>query len=390
MNIVEINGDIAQWNMSASYLKYKLQQASGDIEVKINSYGGDVFEGIAMFNMLREYSKNKGKVTTTNTSMCASIASLIYLAGDTRKAYENSTIMIHRAWSWNVGNAEDMEAQAKVLNGIDSVLANTYAKCMPNKKDEILDIMSKEGWYIGQDQLDGTGFVDEFIPDNNTRIELASARATYTAVTKEISARAEKDGVSHNFEEVKASIMQCNDGKCPMDKLSDKTLEASPTASVRQEQKNNQIGADMKFDREDLESTEQTFNALVANRDTMKNRFDTVNMKLETAETALEAKTDEVNALKADMETQLSEAEQAKIEAIETVKAEIATRVSEAITEGVDAEVAVAMINAETAEEASKLVISAKESDGAITKADDSKEESGLLAYAKANKGSIR
>jgi len=122
-------------------------------------------------------------------------------------------------------------------------------------------------------------------------------------------------------------------------------------------------GADMKFDRENLDETEKTFNALLANRDTMTSRSDKLEMQVQTATAALEAKEDEINSLNATHATQLSEAES-------KFKAEAGTRVQEAISCGASAEVAVAMINADSAEDASKLVLSAKESDGATQQAD--------------------
>jgi len=150
---------------------------------------------------------------------------------------------------------------------------------------------------------------------------------------------------------------------------------ASASANLASDNSNeiNQ-GADMKFDRENLDETEATFNALVANRDTMTSRNDSLTMKLETATTALEAKTEEVQVLTA----QLSEAEG-------NFKAEIATRVEEAITTGVDAKVILAMVNAETAEDASKIALEAKSSDGGTHQSDadaTQKKQDAEKAYA--------
>ena len=135
MNRISISGDIATWNESARYLDYRLSGMTGDLEVEISSYGGDVFEGIEMFNTLRKYSAEKGEVTTINKSKCMSIASLLFLAGDKRKAYKNATIMGHKSWTWMAGNADDLEKEAQILSGIDGVLASEYGKYIKDSKE---------------------------------------------------------------------------------------------------------------------------------------------------------------------------------------------------------------------------------------------------------------
>ncbi|MDQ1341336.1 MAG: hypothetical protein QG567_2494 [Campylobacterota bacterium] len=113
-------------------------------------------------------------------------------------------------------------------------------------------------------------------------------------------------------------------------------------------------GADMKFDRENLDVAEATFNALVANRDTLTSRMENIQVQLQTATTALEARNEEANALTA----RLSEAES-------TIRAEFETRLSEAVACGASLSVALEMVKASSPEEASLLAIKAKESMGA-------------------------
>jgi len=140
-------------------------------------------------------------------------------------------------------------------------------------------------------------------------------------------------------------------------------LEANPTVSDDNSKKFN-IGADMKFDRENLDDTEANFNALVQNRTTMQGRNESLTVKLENAESALEASKGEIDTLVASHEAQLSEAEG-------NFKAEVVTRVEEAVTIGANIDTIVAMVNAGSAEEASKIAIDAKESKGASAKVDE-------------------
>jgi len=144
------------------------------------------------------------------------------------------------------------------------------------------------------------------------------------------------------------------------------SLEANPTASGDNSEKNN-TGADMKFDREDLDATEEAFKVLVANRDTLTNRNETLKTQLQTMETALEAKNEELNSLKTESEAKLSEAE-GKL-------AEIETRIEEAMAVGADAKTILAMVKANSAEDASKIALDAKESSGASAQSEFSKQE---------------
>lgn len=147
-----------------------------------------------------------------------------------------------------------------------------------------------------------------------------------------------------------------------------------PTASSDELVKINQ-GADMKFDRENLDETEATFNALVENRATMQGREDSLKIKLENAESALEAKDDEINGLTATHDKKLSEAEG-------VFKAEMATRGAEAIKVGCDTETAVAMMAATSSDDASKIALGAKTSDGGTSQSDVDAEKVKVQAQA--------
>jgi len=361
MNRIVIDSDISYWGYSARWLRSKLDNMSGDVEVELSSYGGDVFEGIAMFNMLRQYSKNKGKVTITVSSHAMSIASLIFLAGDVKKAHDNSTIMIHKAWTWLAGNADELEAEAKVLTGIDNILANQYSKYMKNSKEEIMDIMSSEGWYIGKEQMQATGFVDEFISSED-EVDV-SARSNFKSAMARFSAKAKEENVKPNLDEVKVAILECNDGKCPVSNNSGSTIVPTASASenlISDDTTEINQGADMAFDRNDLDATEAHYNALVQNKVTMDSRNDTLKVDLQTAQTALEAKTEDMTKLVASHKTELSEAEGK----LASFKTETETRLNEAVESKVPTAVALKMVQAATKEDSTKLALEAKNSDG--------------------------
>lgn len=216
MNKIIIDSDISYWGYGAEWLRNELKDISGDVEVEISSYGGDVFEGIAMFNMLREYDKTKGIVSTTVNSHAMSIASLLLLAGRDgyRKANKNSTIMIHKAWTWLAGNADDLVKEAQVLSGIDGILATTYGKYMGTDKESILAVMSAEGWYIGEEQINTTGFIDSYVEDD-TPVNV-SAKSNFKSAMARFSAEAKEREYKPNLEDTKKAILSCNGGVCNM------------------------------------------------------------------------------------------------------------------------------------------------------------------------------
>jgi len=348
MNNLVINSDISQWGFSSRWLSGKLSEMTGDLEVDISSYGGDVFEGIDMYNQLRRYSKDKGHVTTIAGSKVMSIASLLLLAGDTRKAHSNSTIMIHKAWTWLAGNSDELIAESKVLGGIDIILAKQYGKYMDNSHEEIMEVMSNEGWYIGQEQIEETNFIDAFIVESD-EVEV-SAKSNYKKAMARFSAKAQEDDVKPNFDEVKASIIECNDGKCP-------------TASQGGKIANKIQGADMDivFDKENLDKTEALFNALVKNKTKAEKDTAEIQLSLNTATTALEAKTEEMTKLVASHKTELSEAEGK----LDSFKTETIARVQEGISYKATADVIVNAIKADDSEKATSLIMAHVESDGA-------------------------
>lgn len=348
MNRIAILGDISSWGYSAKWLKNELSLLSGDIEVEISSYGGDVFEGVEMFNELRKYSKEKGKVTTVNKAKAMSIASLIFLAGDTKKAYSNATIMIHKAWTWMAGNADDLLKEAKVLDSIDNVLTNEYSKYMKENKQSIKDILKDEGWYIGQDQMKDTGFVDEFINADEGTEDLAMAKKNFSNSIDKFKAKAKEENVKPNLEIAARAV---------------ETLATMPSDS---EKIVNSIAGDR------MEYNENNFNILVARVaqrnekiELLKDDKELLSDKLAKTETALETKN---NAYKA-LEEKLSEATANADKMSANLEAH-KTSVKEAFSMGVASEETIlAMMNAENGEDASKIALNAKE-DGSINQGD--------------------
>ena len=112
--------------------------ALGDIstlDVYINSPGGDIFAGFSLYNILNRHPATKKNVHIDG--LAASAASVVAMAGDTIKMPENATLMIHNAWTYTGGGAEDLRRTADELDRINDQIAGIYAARTGKEKDEI-------------------------------------------------------------------------------------------------------------------------------------------------------------------------------------------------------------------------------------------------------------
>lgn len=144
------------YGISAQDFVDQLAGIDGDLEVHINSSGGDVFDGIAMFNAL---ASRKGKVTTVVDGLAASIASILAQAGHERVIAPGAMLMIHDVWSMCVGNAGDMREYADLLDQLSDNLATIYAT-RGGTPDSWRDAMRAETWYTAQESVDA-GLADK-------------------------------------------------------------------------------------------------------------------------------------------------------------------------------------------------------------------------------------
>ena len=156
---ITIYGDICSWaweecgEMSAQILSKQLE-ALGDvneINVYINSYGGEVAEGLAIYNALR---RHKAKVRTFCDGFACSIASVIFMAGDERIMNEASLLMIHNAWTWASGNAAELRKQAEDLDKITQASVEAYKAHSSLKEEEIKALMDAETWILPGEALE--------------------------------------------------------------------------------------------------------------------------------------------------------------------------------------------------------------------------------------------
>lgn len=156
-------------------------RAIGDrpVEVQINSPGGDMFEGLAIYNILREHPQD---ITIKVMGMAASAASVIAMAGDTIQIGAASFIMIHNCWVVAAGNRHDMDEVATFLAPFDQAMADVYAQRSGRTAAECAKWMDDETYMSGTTAID-RGFADALLPADQTKTDEA-AKATDRSVNK--------------------------------------------------------------------------------------------------------------------------------------------------------------------------------------------------------------
>ncbi len=193
MNEFLIDKEIGCWGITSFEVRQYLNSITGDVKVMLNSPGGSVFEGVEIYNLFKEY--DKGTVTMVMGSLVASITTYIAMAGDKIIAHDNSTFMIHNAWTYAYGDANELRKTADVLAGLSSLIAKKYISKTGKTEELIKQAMDQESYYFGSEILD-FGFCDEIIltENQNTKDEsLALARESFKACCKTASEKFSND-----------------------------------------------------------------------------------------------------------------------------------------------------------------------------------------------------
>ena len=142
--------------VSPNQVEDVLNTSDGDIEVDIASGGGSVFAASEIYTMLKAYS---GKVTVNVQGLAASAASVIAMAGDVVNISPTAQMMIHKASTISMGNADDFAHDSKMLDVTDQSIVNAYEAKTGMDRNDILQLMANETWMTAQDAVD-KGFAD--------------------------------------------------------------------------------------------------------------------------------------------------------------------------------------------------------------------------------------
>lgn len=165
---VHVYDDIGNGGVSAKSFLADLAGIKGPIELHLSSGGGEVFDGIAIYNSL----KQRGNVAIVIDSLAASIASVIAMSADTGKLSiaRNATMMIHDGFGMTVGNAADMRQMADLLDKTSDNIATIYAERTGRPANEWREAMKTETWYSA-DEAVNAGLADRVLPSMQSAVQ---------------------------------------------------------------------------------------------------------------------------------------------------------------------------------------------------------------------------
>ena len=185
---VSIYDAIGGYEINAKQFVDELKDINADtIHLRINSPGGSVIDGNAIFNALLRHD---AKVITHIDGLAASMASVIAMAGDEVHMSDNALLMIHNPWTVSMGDADELRADADLLDKMSGSIMNAYGRSQ-YEDSEIKDLMDAETWFTAQEAFDA-GFVDHI----DTGLRAAASDITALATSSELVVPAEKQVVS--------------------------------------------------------------------------------------------------------------------------------------------------------------------------------------------------
>jgi ATP-dependent protease ClpP protease subunit len=166
--------------VTAKRISAALRSMGGaDVTVNMNSPGGDMFEGLAIYNILREY---KGHVTVKVLGLAASAASIIAMAGDEIQVARSGFLMIHNGWTIAAGNRHQFREVADMMEPFDAAMGDIYSARTGSDLKSMQKLMDAETWIGGSAAVD-QGFADALL-DSDSIKEGAKAQAGIIAARK--------------------------------------------------------------------------------------------------------------------------------------------------------------------------------------------------------------
>lgn len=175
------------------------------INVHINSYGGAVSEGLAIYNTLKNH---KAKIRTYCDGFACSAASVVFMAGDERYMNDASLLMIHNAWMYTAGNAAQLRKDANDLEKITQGSIEAYMGRVSITEEKVKELMDAETWILPSEATEW-GFATGIIKATDSGKAAASAqKALFSIVAgkREPQSVSADDIVEKLFDRIKAEL----------------------------------------------------------------------------------------------------------------------------------------------------------------------------------------
>ena len=194
-----LDGYIAQdsWfddDITPKKFKNELTANEGDIEVWLNSPGGDVFAASQIYTMLKEY---KGMVTVKIDGLAASAASVIAMAGDEIVMSPVAMMMIHNPATVIFGEASDLQDGIKMLSEVKEGIINAYEQRTGLPRSKISNMMDAETWFSAQKAVE-LGFADKILYASKTQATAEGFIFDRLSVVNTFTKKLNKEKVMHN------------------------------------------------------------------------------------------------------------------------------------------------------------------------------------------------
>jgi len=276
---VYIYDEIGSYDISAKSFIDEIKDHKGKtLNIHINSLGGEVFDGMAIANAIKNY---KGKTRTYIEGIAASISTVIALSADEVYMAENSLFMIHNAWGGSMGDAKEMRKQAELLDKISNEIARIYTKKSSLPQDKILSMMNEETWLDAKEAKD-MGFVD------------------YITEPVKVAAKYDISNFKNITDDKIKSII--NQNQIKMAKNEKSLLEDIKALFVKNESINNgSYDDDKKSEMEDDDKMAEVPAEVLKSLEELKSRVDDLESKIDSMSGQVGEKEEENASLKAEL-----------------------------------------------------------------------------------------
>lgn len=172
------------------------------LDLRINSYGGDVFEGLAMYRLLVE---NSAKITVHIDGIAASIASVIAMAGDEIRIAEAGQMMIHNAWGVAIGDAETMRTTAGLLDTTSTAICDVYVSRTGRAAADIQAMMDAETWLTADEAVE-FGFANSVSENLRIAAKFDPAKYKFKNAPKNLAGTPNADALRDRLAKMKAQM----------------------------------------------------------------------------------------------------------------------------------------------------------------------------------------
>ena len=273
---INIFGDITSWpweelgDTSSYNLSKQLEELNNYdvINIHINSYGGEVKEGLAIYNSLVNH---KAKVKTYCDGFACSIASVIFMAGGERIMNKASLLMIHNAWLYASGNAEELRKVADDLDKITQASVNAYLEKINITEEELKTLMDNETW-LGYEEAIEKGFATDVVSDTEEKasqnvkeslIQMILANQENKEETTD-DEQDEEDDVEKDIDIKNESNSDDEDLTDEEDTSTDENEETTDEEDKTSDEADTSNEDDIEKNKEDEESTQKAVDFLCA------------------------------------------------------------------------------------------------------------------------------